>query len=167
MGKLDAAVGHQLDKDGTITPMPWGPAADVPAVVGPAGAAHMSVLDFAAWAGWHAGRGKRGPALVKPETLEAIYRPRVSTGKLAHAGPGAPHEGEYALGWGVLKFDWSNGPLLEHNGSNSLNLAKILVDQEQDIGIVVMTNFPGKSAEDACKAVMETLYRRFANAKPL
>lgn len=125
-------------------------------------AVHMSVLDFAAWAGWNAGRGKRGPALVKPETLEAIYRPHVSTGKLPTANAGAPHEGEYALGWGVLKFDWSKRPLLQHNGSNSMNLAKILVDQEQDMGVVVMTNFPGKPAEGACRTVMETLYGRFA-----
>jgi CubicO group peptidase (beta-lactamase class C family) len=162
MGLLDAPVGHQVDAVGAITPMPWGPAADVPPVMGPAGAVHMSVLDFAKWAGWNAGRGKRGPSLVKPETLDAIHRPRISTGKLADTSPGRPLQGEYALGWGVLKFAWSNGPLLEHNGSNSMNLAKILVDPEQDVGVVVMTNFPGKSAEEATKPLLENLYRRFA-----
>jgi CubicO group peptidase (beta-lactamase class C family) len=167
MGRLDAPVGHQLADDGTITPMPWGPAADVPPVIGPAGSAHLSVLDFAAWAGWNAGRGKRGPALLKPATLDAIYRPRISTGKLPNATPGTPQEGHYAFGWGVLKFDWTKGPVLEHNGSNSMNLAKILVDQEQDLGVVVMTNFPGKRAEEACRTLMETLYQRFAPTQPL
>jgi CubicO group peptidase (beta-lactamase class C family) len=162
-GKLDAPVGHTVGADGSITPMPWGPPADVPPVIGPAGVVHMSVLDFARWAGWNAGRGKRGPSLLKPETLAAIYRPRISTGKIPDPSPGTPQDGEYALGWGVLKFDWAKTPVLEHNGSNSMNLAKILVDQEQDLGVVVTTNFPGKPAEDACRTILQSLYVRFAS----
>lgn len=161
-GRWDAPVGHQVDDKGAATPMPWGPAADVPPVIGPAGVAHMSVLDFARWAGWNAGGGKRGPALVTPETLAAIHRPRISTGKLPNAAPGTPQEGRYALCWGVLDFAWAKRPLLQHSGSNSMNLAKILVDPEADIGIVVMTNFPGKAADDATYAMMERLYRRYA-----
>lgn len=161
-GRFDAPVGHRIDDKGAITPMPWGPAADVPPLLGPAGVAHMSVLDFANWAGWNAGRGKRGPALVKPETLDRIHRPHVKTGRLANARPGTPQEGDYALGWGVVKFDWTRTPVLEHNGSNSMNLAKILVDRDADIGVVVMTNFPENKAEVAAFAAMETLYRRYA-----
>ena len=44
-----------------VTPMFWGAAADVPPLLGPAGVAHMSIQDFAKWAGWNAGEGKRGP----------------------------------------------------------------------------------------------------------
>jgi CubicO group peptidase (beta-lactamase class C family) len=127
----------------------------------------MSVLDFATWAGWNAGRGKRGPALVRPETLEAIHRPRISTGKLPQTAPGTPQEGQYALGWGVLKFDWTTRPVLEHNGSNTMNLAKILVDPEGDLGVVVMTNFPGEGAETATRIALENLYRRYAGARAL
>jgi CubicO group peptidase (beta-lactamase class C family) len=161
-GKLDAPVGHLVGAKGEITPMPWGAAADVPPVLGPAGVAHMSVLDFAAWAGWNAGRGKRGPALVKPETLASIHRPRVSTGRLPNPRPGTPREGEYALGWGVVKFDWSSGPVLTHGGSNDMNLAKILVDPDKDIGVVAVTNFPGRSAEEATNKAIEMLYTRYA-----
>jgi len=161
-GKLDAPVGHDVSDKGVITPMPWGPAADVPPVMGPAGSAHMSVLDFAAWAGWNAGRGKRGPALVKPDTLAAIYRPRITVAKLASSGPGTPKEGQYAFGWGVVKFDWTSGPVLTHNGSNSMNLAKIIVDPDHDLGVVVMTNFPGETAEQAANETIEALYRRHA-----
>lgn len=162
MGKYDAPVGHQLSGRGAITPMPWGPAADVPPVMGPAGVAHMSILDFAAWAAWNAGRGKRGPALVKPETLERIHRPHVSTGKSLNARPGAPQEGAYALGWGVVKFDWSPEPLLTHTGSNGMNVAKILVDAERDLGVVVLSNFPVNKADAAASSLMATLYRRYA-----
>lgn len=162
-GRFDAPVGHQVSEKGRVTPMPWGPAADVPPVLGPAGVAHMSVLDFAAWAGWNAGSGKRGPALVKPETLDRIHRPHIRTGKLPNPRPGTPHEGEYALGWGVVKFDWSKGPVLTHNGSNGMNFAKILVDPGQDLGVVVMTNFPEEKAEEATSSVMQTLYCRYGS----
>ncbi len=159
-GRLDAPVGHDIDDAGRATPMYWGPAADIPPMLGPAGVAHMSVLDFGRWAGWNAGGGKRGPALVKPETLERIHRPHIKTGKLPNARPGTPQEGEYALGWGVIKFDWSRAPLLTHNGSNSMNFARISVDREADLAVVVTTNFPEKKAEDATYAMTERLYRR-------
>ncbi len=161
VGRLDAPVGHSVE-DGKVTPMWWGPAADVPPMLGPAGAAHMSVLDFAAWAGWNAGAGKRGPALVKPETLAQIHRARISTGKLETPRPGEPAEGEYALGWGLVKFGWADAPLLVHNGSNSMNFAKIIVDLRSDIAIVAMTNFPGAVADEATNAVAASLYHRFA-----
>jgi CubicO group peptidase (beta-lactamase class C family) len=64
-GRYDAPVGHRVGEDGKVTPMPWGPSADAPPVMGPAGIAHMSILDFAAWAAWNAGEGRRGPVLVK------------------------------------------------------------------------------------------------------
>jgi CubicO group peptidase (beta-lactamase class C family) len=161
-GKIDAPVGHQVDERGVITPMLWGPAADAPPVLGPAGVAHMSILDFAAWAGWNAGRGMRGAALVKPETLARIHHPHVSMGVIPNAKPGTPREGEYALGWAQVKFDWTPGPVLTHSGSNSMNLATILVDAERDIGVVAATNFPGDHADEAVRKAMETLYRRHA-----
>jgi CubicO group peptidase (beta-lactamase class C family) len=160
-GKLDAPVGHQVDEKGKITPMLWGAAADAPPVVGPAGTAHMSVLDFATWAGWNAGEGKRGPALVKPETLARLHHPVIKTGKLPDPRPGTPQEGEYALGWGVVKFDWAPRPLLTHNGSNGMNLATILIDTEADLGIVAVTNFPEQKANDAVYEVIEALYREY------
>jgi CubicO group peptidase (beta-lactamase class C family) len=161
-GKIDAPVGHQVDERGVITPMPWGPVADSPPVLGPAGVAHMSILDFAAWAAWNAGRGMRGSALVKPETLARIHRPHINTGKLPNPRPGTPAEGEYGLGWGIVKFDWTDRPVLDHAGSNGMNLATILVDTNQDIGVVVATNFPGDKADAAVLTATETLYRRHA-----
>ena len=47
-GLYDAPVGHKLDEaTGKATPHAWGPSADLPPVLGPAGLAHMSVGDFA------------------------------------------------------------------------------------------------------------------------
>lgn len=159
-GRLDAPVGHDVDGD-KITPMLWGPAADVPPMLGPAGNAHMSVLDFAAWAGWNAGGAKRAPALVKPETLAHIHAPKVRTGKIPHPRPGTPSEGDYCLGWGLVKFDWTEAPVLTHNGSNGFNLAKVLVDPGRDLAVAVTTNFPEGKADDAASDVLEALYKRF------
>lgn len=161
MGRIDAPVGHKLDDNGAITPMFWGPAADVPPVLGPAGIAHMSILDFVRWAAWNAGGGKRGPALVGPETLARIHRAHVRTPEIANPRPGTPKTGEYALGWGIVTFAWSGGPVLTHAGSNGMNLAQILIDPAKDLAIVVTTNITGEKADAASLAVLEMLYRRY------
>ena len=51
--------------------------------------------------------------------------------------------------------------MLTHNGSNSINFAKILIDPNRDVAIVVSTNFPGSKADDASNAIVETHYRKF------
>jgi CubicO group peptidase (beta-lactamase class C family) len=160
-GKFDAAIGHRVDREGKITPIPWGPAADEPPVLSPAGYAHMSILDFATWAGWNAAQGRRGPAIVTAETLRGIHRPHVATPHVANPPYGTPPDSEYALGWGVARFDWTPKPVLFHNGSNSRMLAKILVDPGNDLGIVIMTNFPGQKAETATAEVLERLYGQY------
>jgi len=160
-GRIDAPVGHRVSGK-SITPMLWGPAADNPPVLGPAGVAHMSVVDFATWAGWNAGQGRRAPALVKPETLAHIHSPRIDTGRIPNPRPGEPSEGRYACGWGVVQFSWARKPVLVHNGSNNMNLAKIVVDTNNDLGVVAVTNFPDDPAEDALNAVTQSLYRQFA-----
>ena len=163
-GKYDAAIGHGVDADGKITPRPWGPAADGPAVVGPAGIAHMNVADFATWAGWNAGEGKRGPALVKPETLKRLHQAHIKT-EIPKPKPGTPKSGSYALGWGLSKFDWTDKPVLTHNGSNSMNLAMILVDVDNDAGIVAVTNFPGDKVDAALLEAAKELYGRYVKPK--
>jgi CubicO group peptidase (beta-lactamase class C family) len=160
-GKIDAPVGHDVDDKGKITPRPWGPGADVPAVMGPAGIAHLSIRDFARWAAWNAGEGKRGPALVKPETLKRLHRKMVEM-KIENPAPGTPPSGGYALGWGIVPYAWTgNRPVLMHNGSNAMNLATIVIDTDNDLAIVVTTNFPGKTADNAVVKVAQALYERF------
>jgi CubicO group peptidase (beta-lactamase class C family) len=163
-GLYDAPVGHWIDdKTGKVTPHPWGAGADVPSVLGPAGTAHMSVGDFATWAGWNAGEGKRGPAIIKAETLKKLHTPHV-TMEIPDPKPGTPKSGSYGFAWGMVKFAWSDRPLLTHNGSNSMNLATIVVDPESDLGLVVATNFPGDKADAALLEVAEALYREFGPA---
>ena len=72
-GRVDAPLGHAIRQDGTLKPILAGPNGDAQPVIGPVGGVHLSILDFATWAGWHAGAGRRGPALVTPDTLRRLH----------------------------------------------------------------------------------------------
>jgi CubicO group peptidase (beta-lactamase class C family) len=161
-GRLDAASGHIVSEDGTVTAVPWGTASDIPAVLGPAGTAHMSIRDFATWAAWNAGRGHRAPKLLKPETLARLHTAHVEMPLIENPKPGTPKGGAYGYGWGILKFDWTPRPVLTHNGSNSMNYATILIDSNIDLAIVVTANYPGDKADQAVLQAAEMLYKRYA-----
>ena len=138
-----------------------GPNGDNPPVLGPAGTVHLSVLDFATWAGWNAGEGKRAPALVRPETLRKLHTPVISMPPRPGAAPGTPSRGKYALGWGEIALEWSPEPFVFHGGSNEKNLAYILLHPQHDFAMVLVTNVSGPKADEALNAVAQELYGRF------
>lgn len=160
LGRTDAAIPHKI-AHGVLKPMLSGPNGDIPAVIGPAGIAHMSILDFAAWAGWNAGEGKRGPTLVSAETLQKLHQPVVSMQSRKDPVPGTPPGGDYGLGWGILEMEWAPRPLIYHGGSNGMNLAHIWVDTKQDLAMVTMTNVSGRKADMALFNLARELYQRF------
>jgi CubicO group peptidase (beta-lactamase class C family) len=161
LGKIDAPLGHAVI-DGKIKAFLAGPNGDNPSVIGPAGIVHMSVLDFARWAGWNAGEGKRGPMLVRPETMRKLHTPVVSIPFKKKAAPGTPSHGKYALGWGELTVDWAPKPLLYHGGSNGKNLAHIWLDPKSDFAMVLVTNIGGEKADETLLALAPMLYAKFA-----
>jgi hypothetical protein len=122
----------------------------------------MSVLDFARWAGWNAGEGKRGPALVKPETLKRLHTPVIEIPEKKDAAPGTPSRGKYGLGWGEVSVDWAPLPLLFHGGSNEMNLAHIWLEPRRDFALVIVTNIAGSKADKALFALAPELYAKFA-----
>jgi len=158
LGRIDAPLGHLIEGTKTRSFLA-GPRADNLLVLGPAGIAHMSVLDFARWAGWNAGRGKRGPRLVKPETMTKLQKPIITMTDKKDAAPGTPDRGGYALGWGTMPVEWAPRPLITHSGSNTMNLAQIWLDPERDFAMVLVTNIGGTKAADAFKALAPELYR--------
>jgi CubicO group peptidase (beta-lactamase class C family) len=164
LGKIDAPLGHTVI-DGKTKPFLAGPNGDNPPILGPAGIAHMSVLDFARWAGWNAGAGKRGPKLVRPETLKKLHTPVISMPVKKDAAPGTPSQGKYALGWGEVQLDWAPSPLITHTGSNGKNLAQIWVEPQRDFAMVLVTNIGGSKASEALNALARELYSRFAMPK--
>jgi CubicO group peptidase (beta-lactamase class C family) len=165
LGRVDAPLGHRLKDDGTPEPMLAGPNGDNPLIIGPAGTVHLSILDFATWAGWHAAEGRRGPPLVPPETVRRLHTPVIQLPPRPDAAPGTPAQGSYALGWGVLSHPWSREPFLQHAGSNEMNLALVLVQPTCDFAMVMATNIGGQRAETALKALAEALYRQYGPAR--
>jgi CubicO group peptidase (beta-lactamase class C family) len=164
LGRVDAPLGHAV-VDGKTKAFLAGPNGDNPPIMGSAGIAHMSVLDFARWAGWNAGQGKRGPQLVQAETLQKLHTPVIAMPSKPDAPPGTPPGGAYALGWGQLSVDWAPSPLLYHGGSNGKNLAHVWVEPSRDFAIVVLTNISGQPVDDALRAVAAELYQRYAMAE--
>jgi CubicO group peptidase (beta-lactamase class C family) len=163
LGKVDAPLGHVLLEN---KPQAFlaGPNDDNPSLLGPAGIAHMSILDFARWASWNAGEGKRGPALVSAATLRKLHTPVVMLPP-EEGKPSEPLSSRgYALGWGVVKPDFTPHPVLEHAGSNNKNLAQIWVDVENDLAIVITTNIAGEKADAALNAIAKALYVKYAGA---
>jgi CubicO group peptidase (beta-lactamase class C family) len=160
LGKTDAPLGH-LMVDGKLKAMLAGPNGDNPLILGPAGTMHMSVLDFAKWVAWHAGEGKRPPALVSTEILKKIHTPVIDTGVREDAPPGTPKTGKYALGWGEVTVDWAPEPVITHTGSNTMNLALAMFWAERDFGFVIMTNVAGTAADEALRKLAAELYKAF------
>ncbi|MGH7291447.1 MAG: serine hydrolase domain-containing protein, partial [Myxococcota bacterium] len=162
LGRVDAPLGHAV-VDGKTTAFLAGPDGDNPAILGPAGIAHMSVLDFARWAGWNAGEGKRGPQLVQAETMRTLHTKVISMAR-PDAPPGTPPSGGYGLGWGELEVDWAPAPLLFHGGSNGKNLAHIWVEPSRDLAIVLMTNISNPQADEGLRALAAALYGTYLAA---
>ncbi len=159
-GRIDAPLGHEI-VDGTAKPLLAGPNGDNPPILGPAGTAHMSLVDFARWAAWNAGEGRRGPRLVRPETLKKLHAPVISMPENEGAPPGTPSRGKYGLGWGQVTYEWAPDPFVFHGGSNQKNLAHIVLQPKQDFGMVLVTNISGVKADQALYALAGELYRKY------
>lgn len=164
LGRVDAPLGHSTLSDGTLKPMLAGPDGDNPVVAGPAGTAHLSVLDFAVWAAWNAGEGRRGPALVRPETVRKMHTKVIDMPPRPDAKPGTPSRGGYGLGWGTVTMPFSPEPFVFHGGSNEMNLANIMLQPNNDFGMVTLTNRSGAEADQALMALAEALYKEFGRA---
>jgi CubicO group peptidase (beta-lactamase class C family) len=155
-GRTDAPMGHAM-VNGKIKVLLSGPNGDAPPIIGPAGIVHMSVLDFARWAAWNAGEGKRGPGLVKPAIMKKLHTPVINVASGKDASSLVAH-GRYAFGWVEARPDWSPDPILYHSGSNGMNLAHIWVDTKRDFAMVLLTNIGGDKAKAALDALARELY---------
>ena len=136
--KVDQPWGHK-----GATPIAPGPQADNPPAIAPGAAVHLSIADFARYAAWHVQKKD----LLDPEQFSRLHT--------------APQGQDYALGLQVTSRPWSNGPLLTHNGSNTMNFAIIWIAPARNFTVVAATNIAGENAEagctDACTQLVEQL----------
>ncbi len=165
LGRIDAPLGHR-EVDGKLKAFLSGPNGDVPLVFGPSDGAHMSIIDFARWAGWNAAEGRRGPDLVRAGVLKKLHAPVV---KIPFQSPRLPAANgsnsdvslQYAVGWIVARVPEAPEPILFHSGTNGMNLAKVWIDPKRDWGMVISTNVFGPQAEAALAALAPELFRRY------
>jgi CubicO group peptidase (beta-lactamase class C family) len=99
LGRVDARLGHEPRDGKAPKPLLAGLGGDDPEVMGPAGTAHMSVLDFTRWAAWNAASGERGPFLIRPETVRKLQTPVIDMPTKPDAPVGTPSTGSYGFGW--------------------------------------------------------------------
>jgi len=143
-GKVNQPWPHELTARGPI-PVPPGPDADNPLVIGPAGTVHCSLEDLAKYVVFHFDGRAGGRQLIKPETLKTLHTP--------------PFEGEYALGWFVVARPWAGGRALNHNGSNTMNYLSIWIGLGSRVGAISATNIGGTQAEEACDEAVSAAIR--------
>ncbi len=149
-GKLDEPLGH--GEKGA--PVDAGPDADNPPAIGPAGTVHGSLADWAKYVSLHL-EGERcakgeGPCpevggalkLLKPETYAKLHAP----GKAFDAEDTT----KYAMGWSLAERDWARGPVLTHNGSNTMWFCVTWIAPEADFAVLVATNQGGDKAAKGC-----------------
>jgi CubicO group peptidase (beta-lactamase class C family) len=156
------AMGSPGEKDPKKIDQPWqhkllltfhrpiepGPLADNPAVIGPAGTVHCSIVDWGKFITAHL-RGEKGEkGILKPETFKRLHTP--------------PY-GDYAFGWLVVDRPWAGGPALNHAGSNTQNFAIVWMAPAKDFAVLIMTN--QGDTFDACDATAAALITRFNQPK--
>lgn len=163
LGRIDAPLAHMTGPDGSVQAVLAGPWGDNPLVIGPAGTVHMSVRDFATWAAWNASEGRYGPALVSPETVRKLHTKLVDMPPKPDAPIGTPSAGAYGLGWLTTTVPFSDEPFVIHGGSNTMNLAYIMLQPDKELGFVTMTNIAGEQANEGLLAVTRLLYERFGS----
>jgi CubicO group peptidase (beta-lactamase class C family) len=135
-------IGHEPERCAPV------PDLDNPALLGPAGAVHASLRDWAAFASAHlrGARGDRAPLLSSAAYAE-LHRDRGD---------------EYGLGWAVVRRDWARGVALNHAGSNGLWQAVVWLAPERDAGYLAATNCGGNDGFQACDRAVAAMIQAAA-----
>jgi CubicO group peptidase (beta-lactamase class C family) len=141
---VDQPWGHSSGILGQKAIAP-GPAADNPAVIGPAGTVHCSLADWAKYAAFHL-RGARGE---EPRLPAEVFK------KLHTPLPG--DEEDYAFGWIETNRDWAGGKALMHAGSNTMWFALIWLAPQRDEAYLAATNNGSNTAFTACDTAISKL----------
>lgn len=136
--EVDQPWGHD-SMMGAYSAVKPGAFSDNPAVIAPAGLAHMSMSDWAKYAQLHLKGTSGGKALLSAATMA----------KLHQVAPGQ----DYAYGWAIRKEDWAGGQTLGHSGSNGRWFAVIQIVPTKDYAVVVATNAADQAAQEACRDV--------------
>lgn len=139
-----------------VGPAPWGHAgpagalrpvdpaglSDNPPAISPAGRMHMSLADYAAFLRTLLSDGQ---GWLKPDTVRRLTTPVAGEGQ------------SYALGWGVSTQAWSPGPILAHEGSNTLWHALTILAPASGLAFVGVTNASPDASRGAARKLVQAL----------
>jgi len=119
--------------------------ADNPPFMAAAGTLHMSLHDLAHYGQTHL---ERDPNYLKSTTFARLHEPALE---------------DYAYGWVVSTGqDWANGPVIWHNGSNTLWYAVIAFIPEKNMVIAIAANDGDiRRADPAFATLLETIGERY------
>lgn len=119
---------------------------DNPPSLGPAGTVHATLDDWARFVALHLGVGlEANKPVVAKESLAQLHQP--------------PEAADYAAGWVVTTRDWAPGPVLWHNGSNTMWYAITWMAPDLQFAVLVTCNH-GEGPK-ACDEVAAACIRRF------
>jgi CubicO group peptidase (beta-lactamase class C family) len=152
---VDAPWGH-VGGAARLRPIQPGPGADNPAVVGPAGTVHCSILDWARFAQLHL-RGARETGVIEVRAGDKALALKHETFATLHDDA---LKQEYAMGWAVLDREWARGRVLTHSGSNSMWFASVWIAPQRDAAILAACNYGGREGAQACDAAIGALIEK-------
>ncbi len=142
-----APWGHQA-AEGRLVPVDPSGIADNPPVLAPAGEVHAPLEDYARFVRLFLAEGG---GVLKPETLARLAR------------PWSGGDGQYGMGWQVFTGRaWAEGPVLAHEGSNSLWHASVLVAPARNLAVIACANSEEGGGAEACLRAQQALVKAFA-----
>ena len=131
---------------GGFTPVDPGGIADNPPALGPAGTIHMSLHDYAKFLRIFMSAGNR---FLKPDSIARLTTPQ---------GTG---DRSYALGWITFQSrPWAKGPVLAHEGSNTMWHAFTAVGPVRRRAVVAVCNAHSGGGDAAAQQLGLELVRR-------
>jgi len=140
----DDPWGHDIAGNGEPDPInPTKGVADNPRVLAPGGQVHISLPDYVKFIQVFL---NNGGGYLSPQSLMKLARPQ-----------DALLEGD-ALGWRVTPTRvWAKGPVLAHEGSNTLWRALVNVAPARPLAIIVVTNCGGEPGARAVQMMSARL----------
>jgi CubicO group peptidase (beta-lactamase class C family) len=144
----DEPWGHEIGPDGQTSPVDPKGVADNPSVLAPGGQAHLSLPDYVKFIQVFLNNGASpgSGSFLTAASLMKIARPR-----------DAFAEGD-GLGWRVTpNAGWAKGPVLAHEGSNTLWRALVDIAPARPLAIAIVTNCGGEPGARAAQMMSARL----------
>ena len=128
-------LGHLVFPNGRRVPVdPFETRADNTPLIAPAGTVHMTIGDLARYGAAHLdGEYGSAPALLSRSSWRRLH---------------APFLNGYARGWVRYERDWAGGPVIWHNGTNTLWYALLMLLPAKNMTLAFVTNDGAIEAAD-------------------